>query len=269
VINLYSKATMIIVILFFVSACETTRQTSTNNIGSSGSQTSSLGFDKKKAAVNRVNSGLTYLNHNNFERAKFHLDKALSYDPDSGNVNYALGVYYQRVNDLKSSQKHFTKALSEEPRNPLYLNAYGSFLCEKGDYVKAEKALQDAISIPTYSDVSYAYYNFGFCALRQNKITIAEDYFRKALKRNRHMSDALIEIAKIEFNKKRYSRALSYIKRYEDSRSITPESAWLALRAAHYIRDKDAIARYGLILEQKFPDSDETVSYLDEKKQWM
>jgi type IV pilus assembly protein PilF len=260
---------MLIAALFLVSACETTRQTSTNNIGSSGSQSATLGFDKKKAAVNRVNSGLTYLNHNNFERAKFHLDKALSYDPTSGNVNYALGVYYQRVSDLKSAQKYFRNALSEEPNNPLYLNAFGAFLCEKGDYTEAGKTFQKAIAIPTYSDVSYAYYNIGFCALRQNQIDKAEEYFRKALKRNKRMPDALIEIAKIEFNKERYPRALSYIKRYEEARSITPESAWLALRAAHYLRDKDSIARYGLILEEKFPDSDETVSYLDEKKKWM
>jgi len=255
--------------LILVSACETTRLTSTNNIGSSGSKTTALGFDKQKAAVNRVNSGLTYLNHNNFERAKFHLDKALSYDPASGNVNYALGVYYQRVNDIKSAQRHFQIALNEEPKNPLYLNAFGAFLCDKGDYAEAEKTFQKAIAIPTYSDVSYAYYNVGFCALRQEQVGKAEEYFRKALKRNRHMADALIEIAKIEFDKKRYPRAILYIKRYEESRSITPESAWLALRAAHFIRDKDAIARYGLILEEKFPDSDETVSYLDEKKQWM
>ena len=267
-IQILRKITSALVLLLLVSACETTRNTSTTNVGTSSSNVSSS-FDKKKAAVNRVNSGLTYLSHNNFVRAKFHLDKAISYDPSSANVHYALGIYYQRVNDLKKSENHFEKALDKKPNNPEYMNAFGSFLCEKGDYKQAEKYFQKAIEIPTYTEISYAFYNVGFCALKQKNIDKAADYFRRALNRNRRMANALIEIAKIEFDKKRYPRAMSYIKRYETSTKITSESAWLALKISHYIRDKDSIARYGLILEERFPDSDETVTYLDDKKQWM
>lgn len=255
--------------LVLLSACETTRDTSTINVGGRASNVSTDGFDKKKAAASRVNSGLTYLNHNNFERAKFHLDKALKYDPESGNVNYALGIYYQRVNDEKKSQHHFKEALDFEPKNPQYLNAYGAFLCDKGDFEKAETTFQKAIEIPSYTDVSYAYYNVGFCALKQNQTEKAEEFFRKSLNRNKRMASALIEMAKIEFDKKRYNRALSYIKRYENNSNPTAEAAWLGLRIAHYVRDKDAIAQYGLTLEQRFPDSEETASYLDDKKQWM
>lgn len=256
-------------IFLFVSGCQTTRETSTNNIGGRASNIADDGFDKKKAAQNRVNSGLTYLNHNNFERAKFHLDRALSYDPKSSKVHYALGIYYQRVNALDKAEQHFDDALDSEPENPEYLNAYGAYLCEKGDYVKSNKVFQKAISIPTYTEVSYTYYNVGFCMLKQSKIDDAEEYFRKALNRNKNMANALIEMAKIEFNKERYERAVSYINRYENNSKTTSESAWLALRAAHYLRDKDSIARYSSILEENFPDSNETALFLDNKKQWM
>lgn len=268
-IKFFSKVAPMVVILFLLSACVTTRETSTINIGGRTSNISSDGFDKKKAAVNRVNSGLTYLNHNNFERAKFHLDRAFKYDPDSGNVNYALGIYYQRVNDLKRSQQHFIESLDVEPENPQFLNAYAAFLCEKGEYKKAEKTFQKAISIPTYTDVSYAYFNVGFCALKQSQLDKAEKYFRKSLSRNKRMAGALIEMAKIEYDKKRYNRAMSYLNRYENNSRSSSESAWLGLRIAYYVRDKDAIAQYGLILQQRFPDSDETASFLDDKQQWM
>jgi type IV pilus assembly protein PilF len=267
--NVLVKSLSVVAALLLISACETTRNTTTGNVGSSTSKVTTNSFDKKKAAVNRVNSGLTYLNHNNFERAKFHLDKALSYDPDSGNVHYALGIYYQRVKSFKKADEHFEEALDIDSKNPQYLNAYGAFLCEKGEYNASEKAFKKAISIPTYSDVAYAYYNMGFCALKQDKIEKAEENFRKALNRNRRLGGALIEMAKLEFDKKRYSRAMSYIKRYESDAKTTSESAWLALRTAHYMRDKDAIARYGLILQQRFPDSEETATFLDNKKRWM
>ncbi len=261
---------VILSIAFLVSACETTRETKTNNIGAnSPAQPLKASFDKKKAAANRVNTGLTYLNRNNYIRAKFHLDRALEYDDDSGDVHYALGLYFQRVKEYKKSERHFDKALDIDGKNPRYLNAYGAFLCEKGEFKQADKMFHKAIETPTYSDVAFALFNVGFCALRQEDIEKAEDYFRKALNRDRDMAGALIEMAKLEFGKNRYQRAMSYIQRYERNSKVSSESAWLALRAAHYLRDKDSIAKYGTILEQRFPDSDETAAYLDDKKRWM
>lgn len=258
----------IISIIFFVSACETTRQSQTGNIGGTKSSVLDNNFDKVKAADKRVGYGLTYINKSNYPRAKYHLDKALEYNPRSGNVHYALGIYFQRVKELDKAEKHFKKALSIDSKRPEYLNAYGAFLCEKKEYQKADKLFQRAISIPTYTDVASAYYNVGFCALKQGNINKASEYFRKSLNRDRRRSDALIEMSKIEFKIKRYNRAQSYLNRYEQNQT-TAESAWLGLRIAYYLRDKDAIARYGLILEDRFPDSDETAEYLDNKKQWM
>ncbi|WP_185964391.1 type IV pilus biogenesis/stability protein PilW [Aliikangiella marina] len=259
----------IILIVLSVSACQTTRETQRNNIGSnSTSAPPKGGFDKKNAAEKRVGMGLTYINAQNYKRAKFHLDKALTYNAKSPNVHYALGIYFQRVKEYKSAEKHFKRALSIDSKRPEFYNAYGAFLCEKGDYKDAEKMFNRAIDIPTYTDVASAFYNVGFCALKQNQIDKAAEYFRKSLNRDRRRADALIEMAKIEFSKERYARALQYVRRYEQTRT-TSESAWLGLKAAHFLRDKDAIARYGIILEQRFPDSEETAEYLDNKKRWM
>ena len=258
----------LVAIILSVSACETTRQTQTGNVGGSTLKPLEHQFNKAEAAEKRVGYGLTYIQRNNYPRAKHHLDIALDYNPDSGNVHYALGIYFQRVHEFKKSEKHFEKALDINGEKPEYLNALGAFLCEKGEFKKAERLFQKAIDVPTYTDVASAYYNVGFCALKQKNIAKADEYFRKTLNRDRRRSDALIEMAKIEFDKKRYNRAQSYLLRFEQSRT-TAESAWLGLKAAHYLRDKDAIARYGLILEQRFPDSQETAEYLDNKKQWM
>ena len=257
-----------IILMLFLSACETTRQTKQANIGATSTKSVEGKFDKKKAAEKRVGFGLTYINNQNYKRAKHHLDKALEYNSSSGNVHYALGIYFQRVKEYKDSERHFKKAISIDGERPEYLNAYGAFLCEKGIYKQANKYFDKAIAIPTYTDVASAFYNVGFCALKQNQINKASEYFRKSLNRDRRRPDALIEMAKIEFGKARYKRALSYLRRFEQSRT-TSESAWLGLKTAHFLRDKDAIAKYGLILEQRFPDSDETAQYLDNKQQWM
>lgn len=263
------KILLILTLAGGLAGCETTRQSSTNNIGAQTTTVKNTNFNKEKAAANRVNNGLTYLNVGNFERAKYHLDKAAEYSPGSGDVNYALGIYFQRVREYDNAEAYFKKALNVDDKNPIYLNAYGAFLCEANQFADAYRLFDRAIAIPTYSDVAYAFYNVGFCALKQQDQEKAEDYFRKALNRNRNMPDALIEMAKIEFSKDRYERAISYLKRFEKEGRITAESAWIGLRSAHFMRDKDEIARYGVILEQKFPDSEETAAYLDEKQKWM
>ncbi len=264
------RTILILIAALMVSACETTRETKTNNIGTSSiSKPLSASFDKARAAEKRVNMGLTYLGRANFTRAKFHLDRALEYNPDSENVHYALGLYFQRIKEFDKADNEFDKALDLSSKDPKILNAYGAFLCDKGEYAKADKMFHKAIEIPTYSDVARAYFNVGFCALKQNHADKAEAYFRKALIRDRDMSGALIEMAKLEFLKSRYDRAKDYLRRYEEKTQVSAESAWLGLRVAHYLRDKDSIAKYGTILEQSFPDSEETAKYLNEKKRWM
>lgn len=260
-----------ILFVFVVSACETTREVSNQNLGPSSSATfvEDKAFDKKVAAEKRVNFGLTYISTGNYQRAKVHLDKALSYAPDFGDVHYALGIYYQRVKDKKESEKYFKKALKIEPNRPEYLNAYGAFKCEKGEFKAADDLFQQAINIPTYSDIAMVFYNVGFCALKQNDVVKAETFFRKSLNRDSQRPGALFEMAKIEFDKNRYERSMSYLKRFEQFRRVTPESALLGLKASYYLKDKDAFAKYELILEQRFPDSEATAIYLDNKQQWM
>ncbi|MDH5432747.1 MAG: type IV pilus biogenesis/stability protein PilW [Gammaproteobacteria bacterium] len=263
---MYKKILFLIVTLI-LTACQTTQTPSVSTGNTSSS--SGAGFDKTKAARNRVNNGLTYLSRNNLERAKFHLDKAISFDPDLGDVHYAFGLYYQKVHEYDKANRHFREALSTDSDNPSYLNAYGAFLCERKDYKDANKYFNRAIKVPNYTNVSLAYYNIGFCAVKRKDMATAEDNFRKALNRNPNMSQALYEMAQIAYAKGNFSLAQSYVMRFEKNSSITSQSAWLGLRIAHYLRDKDEIGRYGIILTQRFPDSEETAIYLSDKKRWM
>jgi type IV pilus assembly protein PilF len=256
-----------LLVIFLIAACQTSRETTISS--SNRASVSSGKFEKKESAVKRAEIGLTYLGQGVLDRAKFHLDRALQYDDELGDVHYGLAIYYQRVKEKDLSRQHFEKSLRIESKNPNYLNAYGAFLCEIDEFEQADKMFQRAIDIPTYSEVSKTFYNVGLCALKQNDSDKAQANFRNALNRNPNMAGALIGMAQIEFDKERYERAMSYIKRFENNSRVTAESSWLGLRVAHFIRDKDAIARYSLILEQRFPDSHETSAYLDNKKRWM
>ena len=80
---------------------------------------------------------------------------------------------------------------------------------------------------------------------------------------------SLVHVAQIEFGKDRYERTRHYLDRYQAVAPHTPRSLWLAVQNAVKMGDLDAVASYGLKLEQMFPDSQQTENYLDNKRQWL
>ncbi len=263
------RISLLVITLGFVTACQTTSDSSIRSIGSQGSAASAEDFDRQKAAQVRLSAGLQYLQVGSLQNAKRHLDKALELGADSGNVHFGIAYYYEQVKEFKRAEKSYKKALKIESNNPDFLNGYGSFLCGQKQYKKADKYFNKAIEQPIYPDIASAFMNAGVCAKQGGDQDRAASYFRKALNRNNKLPVALIEMAEVEFDKKRYQRAFSYIKRYEKVSRPSANSLWLALRVAHYQKDKDAQASYAIKLEQMFPDSDETAEYLDSRDQWM
>lgn len=267
--NKLLKISLIAALLGYVTACQTSLDSSTKSIGSQGSPVRSSDYDREKAAQVRLSAGLQYLQAGSLQNAKRHLDKALALGADSGNVHFGIAYYYEQVKEFEKAEKSYKKALRIESRNPDFLNGYGSFLCGRGQYKKADKYFNKAIDQPIYPDIASAFMNAGVCSKQDGDRDKAASYFRKALNRNNKLPTALIEIAEAEFDKKRYKRAFSYIQRFEKVSRSSASSLWLALRVAHFQKDKDALASYAIKLEQMFPDSDETAEYLDNRDQWM
>lgn len=258
------------VIFLLLSACQTS-STSRTVSSNSGSQTSSSdGFNKTKAAKIRLGAGLQYLQAGSLKNAKRHLDKALEFGENSGAVHFALAYYFELVKEFSKANKSYKKALRLESKNPDFLNGYASYLCGQKNYKKADEYFQKAINTPVYPEIASAYLNAGVCAKRDNQFKIAGDYFRKALNRNSKLSQALLEMAKLQFRDENYERSSAYLKRFESLISNPrPDALWLGLRISFFQKDRDAKASYANKLEQLFPDSNETAEYLDNKSLWM
>jgi len=263
------KICLVMTILAGLTACETTSKSSIKSIGSSGSPSTKSEFDRQKAAQIRLSAGLQYLNKGSYQNAKRHLDKALALGANSANVHFGIAFYYEKVKEFDKAKKSYKKALKMEPKNPDFLNGYGSYLCGIGKFKEANKYFDKAIDSPIYPDVSSALLNAGVCNKRGGNKNQAAVYFRKALNRNNKLPVALIEMAEFEFDKERYQRSYSYIKRYETVSAPSSQSLWLALRVAHFRKNKDDLASYAIKLERLFPDSEETATFLDNKKKWM
>ena len=133
-------------------------------------------------------------------------------------------------------------------------HAWGEFLIERG--------LVDADRHRTDTDAHYQNYLAG-------NLEQAEQNYRRALNHNPEQVGSLLGMAEIEFGKNRYNRTKSYLARFERVSRHTPRSLWLGAQNAAKMGDLDAVASYGLKLEQIYPDSQETENYLDAKDSWL
>ncbi len=264
------KTTSIFIVFLLLSACQTSSTSRTVSSNSGSQITSSGDFDKAKAAKIRLGAGLQYLQAGSLRNAKRHLDKALEFGENSGAIHFALAYYYELVKEFSKAKKSYRKALKLDPKNPDFLNGYASYLCGQKDFKQADEYFQKAISIPVYPEIASAYLNAGVCAKRNGQFEMASEYFRKALNRNSKLSQALLEMAKLQFRDENYERSFAYLKRFESLiKSPSADALWLGLRVSFYQKDRDARASYANKLEHLFPDSNETVEYLENKSQWM
>jgi tetratricopeptide (TPR) repeat protein len=98
-------------------------------------------------------------------------------DPSARSYAF-LGLSYRHLGRFDEARKYFQEGLTQDPRNPSCL------------------------------------FNMGFIEGRQGNNAAAEDYFHKALKFNPDFPDALLELANLRIESKRYEEAAQLLRRY-------------------------------------------------------
>jgi type IV pilus assembly protein PilF len=209
----------------------------------------------RRAAATNVQLGIEYMRDGNMEVAMNKLEKAIDQDPDLPAAYDALAVLYERLGEDELARKNFKKALKLNPDNSRTHNNYGNFLCLQGDYIEAEEHFNAAASNPLYEQIPGALTNAGICANRVPDPEKAEDYFRRALEYDPQYTPALQLMAKTRFEQGNYMGARGYLQRYEAIAPYNPEILWLGVRTETALGNKDAAARYALLLQNNFPDS--------------
>ncbi len=249
-------------LMVFLSACVSQ---STTTKSTKIEPTVRKGPDLSEAAEQRLNLGLQYLQNGQVERAKHHLDKALQHAPNKASVQVGLAYYYEQVKEYSRAKGHYKKAIKLAPKNGDYLNLYGSFLCNQGDYTAAEKYFQKSVARTDYANVAATYENSGVCAKRAGNLTLAQDSFTKALDHNSNSSTSLLEMSDIWLQKNKYFKARAFLSRHLANTQVSAKSLWLGIQIEKVLGDDDALSSYALKLEGMFPTSEEAELYLNSK----
>jgi len=216
---------------------------------------SETGYEPGKLAEVNVQLGIAYMQEGQNEVALKKLKSALELDSSYPMAHNMLGVLYERLGKLDQAEQHYRRSVSLAPEDPLILNNYGQFLCQRGRYAEAEKEFLAAIANPLYTTPEVAYTNAGTCIGQSGDASRAEDYYRQALQSNPKMPTALLRMAQISHGKKSYLSARGYLQRYLAVAKQNPESLWLGIRIERQLGDRDTAASYALLLRSKYPDS--------------
>lgn len=213
-------------------------------------------------AETNLNLGIAYMERGNYEKALEKLDRAYQADPRYYATHNAYGLLYQRLGKPKLAEEHFKRALELNPSDSGTRNNYGQFLCQQGHYKKAVRLFMQASRNPLYKTPEIPLANAGLCAIVNHDDKKAEEYFRHALEIDPKVPPALLQMASLSYKQGKYMSARGYLERYQEVGPNTPQSLWLGIRIERKLGDENAVASYGLLLKNKFPDSDETAEYL-------
>ena len=115
------------------------------------------------------------------------------------------------------------------PSSPEIRNNYGSFLCKNNQPQTAVKQFLLAVKNPLYTTPEFAYTNAGICLRKTNNDALAENYFRKALKKKSAFPSALLEMSKLYFDHGNLPKSEAFMLRYETVGHSSPEALSLCV----------------------------------------
>jgi type IV pilus assembly protein PilF len=210
-----------------------------------------------------IQLGVAYMQEGNYETAVAKLQKALAIDPQYPSAHSVLGLAYGRLGDKAQAEQHFKQALALAPNDSGILNNYGQFLCQLGRTQEAEQMFTKAVQNPLYATPEKAHANAGLCAVRNKDFANAEAHLREALRIDPTLPTALLGMARINYQLKRYLPARGYLQRYTEVAPHTPQSLQLGIQIERGLGNDNAVETYSQILKSKFPHSNESRQFME------
>jgi type IV pilus assembly protein PilF len=210
----------------------------------------------RRAKVHTELGGM-YLGDGRFATALEEARSAIDADPNYAPAYNLLGLVHMYLHENALAEQNFDRALRLAPGDPEINNNFGWFLCQADQPKRSIAYFQAAIANPLYETPAKPLVNAGVCSLKLQDDAAAEGYLTKALRIDNANGTALYWLADIQYRHNHLSEAQSRIDALHHNTEPNAASAWLALRIARKLGDRDEESRYFGLLRRKFADSQE------------
>jgi type IV pilus assembly protein PilF len=216
-------------------------------------------------ARTHVDLGMEYFNIGRgavaLDEAKAALKENSGYAP----AYYLMGLVYMSLDQIALADEAFLRALNVAPGDPDFNASYGWFLCLQGRTADGMSRFERAVRNPYYRYPTRAYTNAGLCMLREKNDAAAEAQFTRALMADQSNSRAVYELAAIAYRRGDDRNAHEYLDRLHQNFPTTAQSAWLGLRVARRLGERNAQASYAEQLRTRFANSNENALMMQGK----
>ena len=253
-----SKVALAVIALTGVSACVT------QSYDAEDKPVVDKDFSDNQLAKTRISLALGYLDMGNTAQAKYNLEKAKQFSPNSVDVYTAFAHYYESVGEYEQTEESYLTALSIEDEDADTLNNFGVFLCRQNRVDEAEVYFLKAIEVPTYIRVSESYENIALCHIKVNQFGKAESALKRSIAHSPNSSSSLMQMAQLQYAKQDYNESANYLSRFElATRKFTPQAIALAYKVQSKLGNQEIANNYATMLLKMFPESNESKQYLD------
>lgn len=208
------------------------------------------------AAELNVTLGFEYLRNGRRTDAVAKFEKAVEQDSDNAQARYGLALVNEQVGDFKASRRFYEEAMDKSPGDPAISNAFGGFLCRRGEFTAAEQAFMVAARSLTYSTPETAHTNAGIC-LRKKDPVRAEQHLRDALAANPRYPQALYELADLSLARGDALRGRAFLQRLREEVRPDARVLLLSFKTEKALGDERAAARFADQMRREYPNSPE------------
>ena len=224
-------------------------------------------FDNIEAARTRISLGLNYLRRGDTSQAKYNLERARSFAPNSAEVHSALAYYYQSVGENKQAEEYFRLSISKDVNYADAYNNFGAFLCQLNRYDEAEQLLLKAISRPGYIRVAESYENLAQCQLQQNNFNKSSAYLDNSISHNSTRITSLTMAAGLAYAMGDIQQAKARLDRIQRLGRVSARTVLLSYLIAEKNGDRETLRNAEQLLLTLYTDTPETRLLLQGKTQ--
>ena len=249
----YFVALISLLVLLSMSGCVTTER-------------GGIGFEveKSQALKDTVQLAFSYIRVGNWSAAKRHLKTALALDDNNAEVYEAMALVFQNTGEVELAEENYLRSIKLEPSVSRVRNNYAAFLGQQNRYAEAVVQLQQVVADTLYNNRPSAFVSLGQSQLQLQQLEAAREAFRRAFLMNRNNIPVTFYLAEVNYKLDNLGLAQQYYDSYRAAVKQQPARAlWLGIRLAEEFSNNDALASYGMVLKNLYPNSQE---YLDYKK---
>ncbi len=165
-------------------------------------QSHSASLNPEKTAQLQLQLGLYYLQQEVRARAYEKLRRAESLSPNNPDVLAALAYYFETLDDQAQAKVYYESSIRQAKDKGIYEGNYAMFLCHLGSFEEARLHFQLAFQTPKGRRSAKLYEHAGSCALAQGQVSMAMEYFEKAIQLDPQLIVAQTQLKKLLKDKK-------------------------------------------------------------------